>query len=219
MPVPAGGSNDQLATPEDLASALQQDVDTATATLLIELGTAEVQQMAGGQRIIEVADDSISILGTSDSWLDLPQIPVTAVTSVIRDGITLTLNTDYKVFGNRLWSRSGWQSNIGWYGDYDWRPSFGDSWLGPEPGTIQVVYTHGYPAGSQELQLARGAVISLASTVYSNPSGAASESIDDYSVSFAQTAAAMSAAAASASHLAAAIRRQYGRRGGLVRIG
>jgi hypothetical protein len=220
---------DQLATPSDLASHLQQDVDTSTATLLIECATAVVQQMCGGQRIVQVTDDVATILGTSDSWLDLPQIPVTAVTSVVRDGTTLAVGVDYKVFGNRLWSRRGWQSNIGWPVDYvngygytepaAWRPSYGDSWLGPEPGAVTVTYTHGYAPGAQQLQLARDAVLSLIASTYTNPSGASSESIDDYTIQYAHTQAAMHSAASSSTHLQAALRKQYGRRGGLVRIG
>jgi hypothetical protein len=209
---------DQLCTPEDLAAALQQDLDRATAELLIECGTAQVQQWAG-QRIVQVVGDVMPLLGTTDSWLDLPQIPVTAVASVVRDGVTLTLDVDYKRFGNRLWSRSGWQSAIGWYGG-EWRPSYGnDWWAGPEPGNVVVTCTHGYAPGDQLLQLARGAVIALASAAYANPSGASSESIDDYTVQYAQTQAAMQAASSGMGNLAAAIRKQYGRRGGLVRIG
>lgn len=216
---------DRLATPADLQAALGNpaDFDSERAALLVELATAAVQQMAGGQRILQVTE-TITILGTADSWLDLPQLPVTAVSSVIRDGITLTLTTDYKVFGNRLWSRSGWQNNIGlnlgWYPDYNWRPSYGfDAYLGPEPGTVQVTYTHGYAAGAQELQLARSAVITLASGVYDNPSGATSESIDDYTVQYARASSAIEAAAAEAKYLQAAIRKAYGRRGSLVRVG
>ena len=44
---------DMLATPEDLAALLQQDVDRATATLLIESATALVQATVG-QRIVRV---------------------------------------------------------------------------------------------------------------------------------------------------------------------
>jgi hypothetical protein len=209
---------DQLATPSDLASALQQDVDTSTATLLIECATAVVQE-AAGQRIVQVVGDVQTLLGTTDSWLDLPQIPVTAVTSVVRDGVTLTLGTDYKVFGARLWSRNGWQANYGYYGG-DWRPSYGDSWLGPEPGTIVVTNTHGYAPGSQELQLARNAVISLAAKAYSSPTpGVSSESIDDYTIQYAVSSAAASSALDASPYLKSALRKQYGRRGGLVRIG
>jgi hypothetical protein len=218
MAILAGsGAADRLATPEDLASLLQQNVDTATATLLIETATATVQAMAG-QRIVQVVDDSITLLGTSDAWLNLSQIPVTEVTSVSLDGTALASGSGgYKLFGDKLWRSTGWQTNLGWFNQW---PNNGQiSWCGPEPSEVAIVYTHGYPPDAQELQLARGAVLSLIATVYANPSGAASESIDDYSVQFAQTSAAMQAAGDQATHLRAALRRQYGRRGGLVRIG
>jgi hypothetical protein len=214
---------DQLATPADLASALQQDVDTATATLLIETATAIVQEACGGQRIIEVVGDVVTLTGTTDSWLDLPQIPVTAVTSVVLDGITLSLGTDFKVFGNRLWRRQGWQSNYGWPWDaagqgqpwYTYAPPT-LTWPINEPSGAVTTYTHGYPTGHQRLQLARSAVLSLCATAYSNPSGASSESVDDYSVSFGR---ALDAPLVLSPTFKAALRRQYGRRAGLVRIG
>lgn len=209
---------DQLCTPEDLASAMQQDLDLASAVLAIECSTAVVQE-AAGQRIVQVLNDSMTLLGTTDSWLDLPQIPVTAVISVVRDGVALTLGADYKVFGNRLWSRSGWQASYGWYGG-DWRPSYGDSWLGPEPGTVVVVNNHGHAPGAQELQLARNATLALAAKAYSTPTpGVQSESIDDYTISYAVSSAAATAAMDASPYLKSALRKQYGRRGGLVRIG
>jgi hypothetical protein len=211
---------DQLATPADLASLLQQDLDSSTATLLIECATAVVQQVSGGQRIVQVVGDSCSVLSTTDSWLSLPQIPVTTVTSVVLDGVTLTANTDYKVFGDKLWRRFGWQNNMGWsWGwDWNWRPSYADNgtpYTGQEPSLSVITYTHGYAAGSQDLQLARSAVLSLARSAYTNPSGVSSESIDDYHVSYNAMAAAME----TTPFVKAALRKKYGRRAGLVRIG
>lgn len=211
---------DQLATPADLASLLQGDVDTSTATLLIECATAVVQEAAGGQRIVQVVGDTMNILGTSDSWLDLPQLPVTAVTSVTLDGVTLVAGTDYKVFGNRLWRRQGWQSNtnwpigvegVGWYGYGS--PSL--SWPLQEPSALVVVNTHGLAPGDWRLQFGRSAALGLARSVYANPSGITSESIDDYSVTYEQMAARMEAAP----HLKSALAKKYGRRAGLARIG
>lgn len=209
---------DQIATPEDLASFLQQDLDRSTATLLLEVSTAVVQQAAAGQRIVEVVDDVCSIMSTSDSFLHLPQIPVTAVKSVVLDGRTLTVGTDYKVFGNRLWRADGWQTNVGWAYGWDWRPSYapqGAPWSGQEPSLSAIVYSHGYPAGRQELQLGRGSALALCRGAYINPSGAVSERIDDYAVAFEAMAAAMEGTP----HLRAALRKAYGRRAGLVRIG
>jgi hypothetical protein len=211
---------DQLATTTDLASFMQIDpasLNTATATLLIECATAAVQQAGGGQRIVQVAGDTCSILSTSESWLELPQIPVTSVASVVLDGVTLTVGTDYKVFGNRLWRVQGWQNNLGWTWGWDWQPT----WLWPvttypfpEPSLSAITYTHGYAAGAQELQLARLATLSLARGVYINASGVSSEHIDDYSVTFSTMATDLEMS----KYLRNAIRKAYGRRAGLVRI-
>lgn len=207
---------DQLATPSDLAAFVKQDVDTSTATVLIECATAVVQDCCGGQRIVQVVGDTMSILGTSDSWLDLPQRPVTAVTSVTLDGITLALGTDYKVFGSRLWRAVGWQVNIGWPYSGTWPRGASVNGYGmQEPSAVVVVNTHGYAPGAQQLQLGRSAVLSLAGAAYNATPGATSESIDDYSVTFQAMAANLEAAP----FLKAALRKKYGRRAGLARIG
>lgn len=189
---------DQLATPEDLASLLERDdVDAYKATLVIECATAVVQDAAGGQRIVEVVDDTIELTGTTSRWLQLPQQPVSAVTAVTLDGTTLTAGAAggstaaYRLRGSRLWRGDGWQTYAG------------------EPSTVGIVYTHGRPAGHQKLQLARRAVLGLCAPYFGNTAGAASERIDDYAVTYDAMATQLQATPA----LAAALRRTYGRRG------
>lgn len=190
---------DQLATPEDLAALLQLDWDSldpaqqASLTMLVEIGTAVVQAEAG-QRLVAVTDDSVTLLGTTDSWLDLPERPVTAVSSVAVDG---TAVGDYRLFGARLWRSCGWAPSS------------------LEPSTVTVAYSHGYASDAQELQLARGAVLAVVRDWAANPTAATSLRIDDY----AETYSAVTARLETTTHLRAALRRQYGRRGGLVRIG
>lgn len=185
---------DLLATASDLAAFLQQDIDTATATLLLEGATSIVQAVAG-QRIVQVVNDSVTLdLEACDDslWLDLPQRPVTAVSSAT---VGATAVTDYSVqlSRGRLWRSLGWRSATLPY----WN----------SPSTVTVVYTHGYAAGDQRLQAARHAVLGLASSAYVNPSGAVREQIDDYQVAYEAMSARMEAAPA----LQALIRRQYGR--------
>lgn len=194
---------DQLATPEQLASALQQDLDTATANVWVNAATAVVQEAAGGQRILQVTGDVITLTGTTDSWLPLPQLPVTAVTAVLLDGDALTVGAPgsggltYRRRGSRLWRGSGWQQYRG------------------EPSEITVTYTHGYAPGAQGLELARSAVLGLARAAYANASGATREQSDDYQVAYERASVAMEANP----YLRRALRRQYGQRAGLVRIG
>jgi hypothetical protein len=194
---------DQLATLQDLANALQIELaglDSDVGTLLLECGTAVVQDAAGGQRIVEVVDDPFEVLGTTDSWLDLPQIPVTAVDDVELDGVALSVGieaTNYRLIGSRLWRTDGWQTYVGM------------------PSVVTGLSTHGYASGSWQLQSGRNAVLSLAKGQYPNPSGVKSESIDDYNVTY----EAMTAVMESKSFLKASLRKKYGRRGQLVRLG
>lgn len=191
---------DQLCTPEQLASALQQDLDASTANLWVNAATAVVQEAAGNQRILQVVGDTAELTGTTESWLWLPQIPVTAVTSVTLDGDTVTAGTTtgtYRKRGARLWRDVGWSDDI------------------YAPSTVVVVYTHGYATGHQSLELARSAVLGLAKQAYINVSGANREAIDDYQVAY----EAVTACLETSDNLRKALRRQYGRRAGLVRIG
>jgi hypothetical protein len=188
---------DQLITPGELASLLERDdLDAAKATMLVEVSTSIVQEAAGGQRIIQVVDDTVNLVGTSDSWLALPQIPVSAVASVTLDGTVLVANTDYQVFGDRIWRAQGWQSLVG------------------APSLVAVVYTHGYVFTAQACQLARSAVLSVCAGAYTNPAGLKSVGVDDYHVVYSALAREMELTP----YLAAALKRQYGRRAGLVRI-
>ena len=190
---------DQLCTSADLASLLQQAVDPATATLLIELGTAVVQD-AAGMRIVEVLDDEFFVYPDVDvrtHWLQLPELPVSEVSSVTVNGVPVT---DYTLVRGRLWRRTGWLS-------------IGSVYRG-QPVTVAGIYSHGYPAGSQDLQLARGAVLSIIKGAYVNPSGASSEAIDDYKVTYADLEAQMEAAP----NLKQVLRTKYGRRNRSIRM-
>lgn len=173
---------DQLATPSDLASWLQQDLDASTAGLLLECATGVIQATVG-QRIVR-ATTTPSLPGTCGQWLNLPQWPVVSVASVELDGTAIT---DWELIGVRLWRAGGWQ------------PS-------GTPVVVEPTYTHGYASNDQALQFGRSAALSLCAPFYSNPGGASSVKIDDY----AETYGAMTAAMTANTHLAAALRAAYG---------
>lgn len=173
---------DQLATPSDLASLLQSDLDLSTATLLLECATAVVQG-AVGQRLVR-ATSTATLPGVASQWLDLPQWPVVSVATVVLDGATIT---DWRLSGVRLWRTGGWQP----------------SW---QPVNVDVTYTHGYASNDQALQLARGQTLALCAPFYPNPTGASQVKIDDY----AETYAAMHASMAANDPVKEALRAQYG---------
>lgn len=200
---------DQLITPTELAGHLQQDLDTATATLVIEAATAAVQGACGRipQRLILVAGDTFDLAGFTSSYLRLPQRPVVSVASVVLDGVTLTagspgsLTSTYRLVGDQLWRTDGWQTYVG------------------EPSHVTGVYTHGYAPGDQRLELARGAVVAICKAMYTNPGGVASEKIDDYAVSYAKASAEAQGQLDASPFLGAALRKQYGAAADLVRLG
>ncbi|SFO59772.1 hypothetical protein [Amycolatopsis rubida] len=190
---------DMLATAADLRALLDEDdtsLPDAKAELLLQLATGAVQT-AAGQQLVFVADDTVQLLGDTDAWFTLPQRPVTAVASVTVDGGTAT---DYKRFGDRLWRRCGWAVRA------------------CEPSVVEVTYSHGYADGDGHLTLARSAVLALAAQMFTNPVGAVGMSIDDYRLQFTQTSQS-DLAGLVPGNLRKALRRTYGARARLVKIG
>ncbi len=186
---------DMLVTLEELASYLQEDIDTATGTLAIEIGTGVVQA-AISQRLIYVADDPFTIYVDeydTGHYLDLPELPVVAA-SGFTVGATAVTDVTLDASRGRLYRPCGWRSST------VYPPN--------APSTVTGVYTHGYQTGNRELELARSAVLALAGAAYGNPDGATREQIDDYAIQYAETATARLDASPS---FVAALRRKYGR--------
>lgn len=160
---------DLLATVDDLKLLLQNpNIDTPTATMLLEIATGIIQNETG-QLIVQGTSSPI-LTGENSLWLDLPQWPIQSVTSVVMDGVTIT---DWVLRKQKLWRWLGWQAPL------------------YQPSEVVVTYTHGYQPGARQLQMARGACLSLAQAGYTNPSGVQSEAIDDYKVTYAQAVGRM----------------------------
>lgn len=204
---------DALVTPDELASWLQQNLDTATAQLLIRQATGKVQA-ACGQTLVQVLNDTLVLEGSPGKWLDLPQRPVTAVHSVtFQDGNQqpVTLDpTQYTVAGNRMWRGYGWQ-----YATVLMPPARVPYWrylTYPPPSIITVVCDHGYAPDDPELEEARGVVLALCAQAYSNPGGSRSVTVDDYTETYSDAFAGMAMTQQTRDEL----RRRYGRRVGSV---
>lgn len=184
---------DQLATPQDLASLLQLTYASLTAAqqatllMLVELGTAKVQRAAGGQRIVDLTTTAGQFDIDTDCWdpyLQLAQYPIRSVATVVLDGVTIT---DWRLRNQMLWRSAGWRTTS-------------------EPSQAVVTYTHGHIAGSQSLQLARGATLALGQLGWGNPDNVQSEAIDDYKVTYGEADQRMQLT----EHMAEALRAAYG---------
>lgn len=158
-------------TAEDLATFLQRDLsaaDTATATMLIELASAAIQDYTG-QTISAVANDVITIDPPIGSYLFLPQLPVTAVASVIVGGTALALGSS--TVDGYYWYGDTGVIRYGGYRGYAW---------GWAPKSVVVTYSHGYatiPDAVRAVTLEASAAM-----MGSGPAGGLqSESIGNYS--------------------------------------
>jgi hypothetical protein len=190
---------DLLATPADLRTLLDETTETLSddkANVVLSIASGAVRA-AARQTITSVTGDTVVLIGDPGQWFDLPQRPVTAVTSVKLDG---SLITDYKVFGNRLWRRCGWETCPG------------------EPSAVEVVYSHGLPDWDDRLGYAQGVTLTLAAKLFTNVVGATGMSIDDFSMQFTQTSTS-DLAGTIPPNVVKTLRFTYGERAGLVGIG
>lgn len=166
-------------TVDDLEAFLQVIIadDNVSALAAIAAASAAIQNYCR-QVLAEVEDDALTLtVPAYRRTVLLPEQPVTAVASVVEDGTTLTVGTDYQ------WARSGLLTRIG-------RP-WASGWQG-----VVVTYTHGYATIPDDLKsvciqaAARAYRAGLGSAVTAGVPGIQSEQAEgDYSVTFAaQTA-------------------------------
>jgi hypothetical protein len=155
-----------LFTLSELASYLQRDLDTASATL----AQAGAQSLVRGYLQQDVNTQTytgalLPIDAHGDYWgVYLPQRPVTAVTSVSVSGTTYTLGTGY-----------AWNGFSQWVLLAD--KTFTTAQFSDDPVAV-ITYTAGYATVPDPIKIV---ALSVAARLYDNPRGIRQESIDDYS--------------------------------------
>ena len=132
----------------------------AQAALVIELVSADIQSWTG-QTLEFVEDDTITLKGTSDWELELPERPVVSVGDVTVDG-QLVDPSMYRLADSALVRVGGW--------------------IGSKDSVVQVVYSHGYDPIPDVI---RGVTLQLAARMMSNPLGVRQEGIGTYNVTYA----------------------------------
>lgn len=146
----------------DLAAYLQQDIDTASATIARTMATGVI---TGHTNQIIEADTYTTLLPiNSDRTVRLPQRPVTDITSVTVAGTALVAGDDYE-----------------WDGISD--TFLIDGYL-PDPDDWQatVEYDAGYAVVPADIT---AVALSVAARLYNTTPGLVSESIDDYRAQYA----------------------------------
>lgn len=148
----------------ELASLLQRDIDTATATLARDLATGLVVDVTG---VLEQATVTVTLpIDADEGLIHLPSRVVTAVSTVEISGTAL--------------AGSGWV----WEKPYPRVRLLTCTWLSNTTAAIwptaDVTATLGYATGKVP-KVAKAVAMSVASRIYDNPTGLRAEQIDDYS--------------------------------------
>lgn len=168
----------------DLEAALQRTLDPAQAAMAIRRASARVRKYAR-QQFTLVENETITLPGNG-RILRLPQRPI-----IVDDTHPLTIvelfgisNEEYAALEGRDFTRIGIELTRG---EQWWAPTrlMGWPWLRPQgiwAQRVRVTYSHGYTEVPDDVV---DIVLDLAQMNMTNPQGLRSESIDDYSRTFA----------------------------------
>lgn len=173
-----------LVTQDDLEAALQRTLDPAQATMAIRRASARVRKYCR-QQFTLVEGETVTLPG-GGRVLRLPQRPI-----VVDDTHPLTVielfgiaNQEYQALEGRDFTRIGVELTRG---EQWWAPTRLMGWpfmrpMGIWAQRVRVTYSHGYSEVPDDVV---DVVLDLAQMNMTNPQGLRSESIDDYSRTFA----------------------------------
>jgi len=167
----------QFATADDLATLLRASFDASqeeAADLLLAGVTGAMQRAAGGQQIALVSNDTVTLQGTWDRELILPQWPVVSVSAVSVNGGPVAAGTWFLTGTGKLYRGylPVFNGPSDWGGDL-----YLSSWLGPTAAVV-VTYTHGIDPVPPDIKLM---CLTAASRAFLNPEGITGETIGNYS--------------------------------------
>ena len=178
-----------LAIVDDVVAIIQRDLtatEQTSAARLIPMASAVVRKYTR-QTITQVVNDVVTLPGNWSHVLELPQRPVTAVSSVVINGAT-SPSASWKLIDNRLFLSSGsFQPDYGTMylgGPNLWGPAgstagpqaTGATWQGPQ-AQIVVTYTHGFAEVPADVSNVVAGLVALA---IASPVGVQSEMIGGY---------------------------------------
>lgn len=149
------------ATASDLASYLQQDLDTSTATLVLTVASGIFAREA--DTVFAATTVTYTSVVDGCTVFELPYRPVTAVSAVRINSSTIT---GWVLRAGTLYRTAGFGYRYAW-----------------PPDQIDVDLTYGYTTVPDDV---KGAVLETAAQAYATPVGSiVSETIDDYAVRYA----------------------------------
>lgn len=142
----------------DYLGEILVDARLAKAALVLEIATAQIKGWCR-QRLELVAGDTITLRGTGDRDLVLPERPIVEVSNITIDAVTAAPSS-YYLAGDTLVRFQGWCSPA---------------------SIVTVVYTHGFDPLPDDI---RGVCLDLAAHRMAAPAGVRQEAIGTYSVTY-----------------------------------
>lgn len=186
-----------LAADADLSARGVDIADTDLVATMLAVASSLVREAAGSPILEHTAMVTWWALEPGE-WLDIPVTPVRSVASVSRDGVAVT---DHKLIYGDLWRASGWFAR--------------------EPVEIEATLTCGLPEVPEHI---KQLVCDLAILGINSATAGAldprviTERVDDYAVTFASGAAAVASAMTVPNATRLALRAQFGRGVGSLRL-
>jgi hypothetical protein len=180
-----------LAVTADLAARGIDTTDTAKVTAFLAAASAEVRNAIGSA--ITQGTYTVDLGVSGASRIRLPVTPVTAVASVLQDGLPVT---DWKLIDGQLWRKCGWASSHC-------------------PAVATVTFTGGYASVPADLIDLVCSLVGLALAIaagggYSTRGDLTGVRVDDYSEQYIATAVRESAVLALTPATRERLRNLYG---------
>jgi len=183
-----------FATTDDVAALLQRDLTSAELAWGNRLLTqaSDIVRRYTRQTLNFVSNDTIVLPGTWGNTLTLPQRPISAVNSVLINGVAPTGYTVWKVLDDTLYISTGaYQPDYGvllWGGSALYGPAgsntgpqaTGSTWQGPN-AHITVNYDHGYSTIPGDITNVTAGLVALA---IASPVGVEQERVGNYQVKY-----------------------------------
>lgn len=167
----------QFATAEDFAMRMGLDLtedeqDRADELLILASGLIQIE----AKQVIElVEDDEITMPGTNDERITLPERPVIEVSSVLLDQTELREGSDWYLDRNSIVRLAGTVARVGTLIDDTWPSGSG---FGSPTRTLEITYTHGY---ADIPLIVKGICLEAVVRVWVNPGAVAREQIGNES--------------------------------------
>lgn len=175
-----------FATEAELEAYTGTSVASDRAAILLDMASGAIR--AHTNQTITYGTTTAVMPGTFDSKLELPERPVTAVTSVTIGATALTADSDYVWDGQHTLHRGSKVDGVLSVNGPDYLINGWGDWGGPG-AQVTVVYSHGFQSIPNDI---KGVCLALAARTLGSPDGVNSESVGSYSVSYSRTGGAVS---------------------------